>query len=218
MLLGGRKVLVEDCKMWGFPSYYPQRNELTDEEKKYNLPGEGGGIHTTGYGIQYYCDFRADPQYAPGEFVVRNCEFSHMRGLFNHPFGLETRWCINRSLGSIRFENCKVEYVRRPAFFVCDPYEPMTIEMENVTFSPEKGYESMPIMLLKNVKCVSLKNVTVNGYSDPVILSVNPGEVIQDSIYELPVRHVADCGLDVFYLENWKEVQKDLGPEYRQYC
>lgn len=73
-------------------------------------------------------------------------------------------------------------------------------------------------MLLKNVKCVSLENVTVNGYSDPVILSVNPGEVIQDSIYELPVRHVADCGLDVFYLENWKEVQKDLGPEYRQYC
>lgn len=219
MLLGGTKVLVEDCKMFGFPSYYPQRNALTDEEKKYNLPGEGGGIHTTGWGIQYYCDFRANPKYTPGDFIVRNCEFSHLRGIFNHPFGLENRWCINRSLSSIRFENCKAEGMRRPVFLTCDPYEPMVFEMENVTITPEKGLESMPIIVARNVKSISLKNVTVEGFTEPCILTVNNAEnVTQEGGTPLPVEHVAGYGLDVFYLENWMEVQKDLGPDYRQYC
>ena len=50
----------------------------------------------------------------------------------------------------------------------------------------------MPIIVARDVKSISLKNVITEGFTEPSILAVNNAEcVTQEGGTELPVEHVA---------------------------
>ncbi len=186
---GATKMLVEDCRAKG-PGLYGHRYSLDDERKKRSLVTDSSARHTSGWGFVYYCDFRADIRHDPGDITIRRCRFENLLGLFCLPFELENRWCINRSLGSIRFEDCEALGVRRPIFIRGDLYEPITFEMENVRITPAAGCETLPALAAENFARIDLKNVVFDGFTDPKIFTRTPGEVTVEGGTPLPVRHL----------------------------
>ncbi len=195
---GATKMLVEDCHATG-PARYGARWSMDDEHKKNSLLSDSGAKHSAGWGFVYYCDFRADIRHDPGDITIRNCTFENPLGLFCLPFEIEHRWCINRSLCSIRYENCEAIGVRRPIFIKGDEYEPITFELENVRVTPAEGAETLPVLVAENFKKISFKNVTFEGFTNPKIFIRTPGEVEVEGGTPLPVQHLGT--IDKFYQE-----------------
>ncbi|MBR4444207.1 MAG: hypothetical protein IKS52_13170, partial [Clostridia bacterium] len=186
---GATKMLVEDCRAVG-PAMYGGRCSMDEERKKRSLITDSAARHTMGWGFMYYCDFREEIRRDPGDITIRNCVFENLLGLFALAFDIEQRWAINRSLGSIRFENCRAAGVRKPIFICGDQYEPLTFEMENVYISPAEGAEAMPVLLAENYDRISFRNVVCEGYTNPKIFTRTPGEVSIEGGTPLPVRHL----------------------------
>ncbi len=194
---GATKMLVENCTFTGEPAHYGFRGAMSIETKQKSRVTDETARHDCGWGFLYYCDFRADIRHDPGDIVIRNCTFDNVRGLFCLPFNLETRWCINRSLNSIRYENVVATNMHRPIFIKGDEYEPLTFELENVKITPAEGWETMPIVAAENFKAIRFKNVQCEGFTDPKIFIKTPGEVTVDGGTELPVQHIGT--IEKFY-------------------
>ena len=187
--LGATKMLVEDCRAFG-PAQFGFRGTMDMESRKRSLIADATSRYTMGDGFLYYCDFRAEIRYTPGDIIIRNCTFENLRRLFCLPFNYETRWCVNRSLSFIRFENCAVSGVRRPIFIMGDEYEPLTLELENVTISPDEENKTLPVLVAEHFERISFKNVTCAGFTDPKILIRTPGKVSTEGGTPLPVQHL----------------------------
>lgn len=165
---GGNNVLVENCK--GFaPGRYGHRYTLTKEEQKLSLPTNAHCRHNTYNVFLYYCDYRATIRKAPGNIIIRNCEFVNPDSLFSLSFSENHVWCCNRSLSSIKFENCKVSGMVRPIYASGDENEPLSLTLENVTVSPRSGSEAISFIDAKNCAVIDLNNVTLNGFDKPQI-------------------------------------------------
>ena len=196
---GASKMLVENCRTIG-PARYGARWSMDKEHHQKSVVADETAKHTSGWGFVYYCDFRAELRHDPGDITIRNCSFDNLLGLFCLPFEFEYRWCINRSLQSIRFENVTATNVRYPIFINGDANDPLTLEMENVKLTPAEGYETMPVLAAANYKAIRFRNVVCEGYTDPKIFIKTPGEVSVEGGTSLPVQHLGT--IDVFYKEN----------------
>ncbi len=175
---GGNNVLIEDCKSAG-PANYAHRYTLSAEDKARSAQTTPKERHSMCTFFLYYCDFRADIRRTPGNIVIRNCTVENPDIFFSHKFDGEHPWCSNRPLSSIRFENCSISGVKKPALLFCDKDDDrLTLELENVSISPREGFENAYVMDGVNFDRISMKNVTITGYTDPTILTHGFGEVI----------------------------------------
>lgn len=175
---GGTKVLVENCKTVA-PARFGHRYNMTLEEKKCNiLPGPHcrHNMHTP---FLYYCDFRADIRHTPGDILVRNCEFVNPDTFFRLSWG--HKWSCNRSLAQIKFENCRATGLSDPIDILADGEEPIDFELENCVLSPRKGFEDVAFMEATNFKKITLKNLRLEGYTNPVIQTHTQGEIILEN-------------------------------------
>ena len=171
---GGTDVLVENCQ--GFaPARYGFRGELTKEEKaKSALTGEHCR-HTMHTVFQYYCDYRIPTlRHAPGNIVIRNCDFVNPNALMMHPFDGAHVWCDNRPLDSITYENCKILGLSLTADLVTNTEFPLTFKLKNVTISSREEGAQFPMINAKNCKLIELENVTIEGFKTPTIVTDNP--------------------------------------------
>ena len=173
---GGTDVLVENC-VGVAPSSFGFRGWLTDEEKAHSLPTNEHCRHTMHTPFQYYCDFRADIRYAPGNIVIKNCKFINPNAIFLHPFDGEHRWCCNRALNSITFEDCEILGLSLPGVLCSDPNEPLDFRLKNVKITAREEGAEFPLFDAKNCKYIEFDNVTVEGFKAPII-TADKSEII----------------------------------------
>ena len=173
---GGNNVLIENCKSYA-PSCFGFRGQLSNEKKALGLATDDTCRHSMQMVFNYYCDFRAEIRKAPGEILIRNCEFNNPNSLMRLDFDGSHIWCCNRSLSSIKFENCKVNGVSAPIYIHGDKDEPLKLELENVEITAREGFENEDFIQALNYSSISLDKVNVNGYTAPKMLLRSEGNI-----------------------------------------
>lgn len=173
---GGTRVRIENCES-RLSAIYAFRGSLSDEEKKNRVMAEIGKHRNLCKSIfLYYCDTRAEIRETPGDIVISNCRFGRADKLFHLPFG--HIWCCNRSLDNITFENCSFEQLSDPIVADCPENEPLSITLKNCTVKARKGAEEHPFLSGKNVRALTLENVSVEGFNTENIECVPAPKVV----------------------------------------
>ncbi|MBQ8350851.1 MAG: right-handed parallel beta-helix repeat-containing protein [Clostridia bacterium] len=170
---GGNHVLVENCRAFA-PGLYGFRGSLSTEEKAASAQTHEGCRHNMHHVFLYYCDERAVIRKTPGDILIRDCTFENPDSLFHLPWGHQ--WCCNRSLSSIRFENCKVSGVSLPIIIDGCAEEPTTLELFDLSISPRPGFENAAVIDATHYQTLSLHNVDLGGYASPAVLVRTKGE------------------------------------------
>lgn len=183
---GGTDVLIERCTSRS-PARFGHRYKLTTEQKAAGIETTAECRHNTHTPFLYYCDFRADIRKAPGNILVRDCDFAGADALFRMFFN-DHIWCCNRPLTQIKFLNCKFTDVCEPAVIHGSAEEPITFELENVEVSAREGFEDIPFMDLRDYKLISMKNVTIHNFSNPKIIVRTVGEICSNLDFPLESR------------------------------
>ena len=159
---GGTHVRIENCESRP-ASIYAFRGSLSDEEKKARVPAEIGKHRDLCKSIfLYYCDMRAVIRETPGDILIKDCHFGKSGKLFHLPFG--HKWTCNRSLDNITYENCVFEDILDPIVAECPDNETLAITLKNCTVKARKGAENQPFLSGKNVRSMTLENVTTEGF------------------------------------------------------
>lgn len=171
---GGTDVLVENCHSFA-PASYGFRGMLTAEEKIYGVKTGPHCRRQMRTSFQYYCDFRADIRYTPGNIVVRNCRFDNPSAIFFHRYG--TKWCCNRPLSSIAYENCEILGLELPGVLCSNAEEPLDFRLKNVKLTAREEDADFPILNASNCKYIEFDNVTIEGFRDPHIVTDKPDAV-----------------------------------------
>ena len=172
---GGTNVLIENCTGVA-PATYGFRGHLSDEEKRERSATTEKCRHDCHGVFLYYCDNRADVRETPGNILIRNCSFKNPDAILTVPFG--HKWCCNRSLGNIAFENCTFDGIRLPMRLSCPEEEPMALYMKDCTVIARDGYQNINFIEGKNVSRVCLENVAIHGLSSRDIVCEPQAEVI----------------------------------------
>lgn len=188
--VGGNNVLIENCNSIERPLRFPFRLYLSDEEKKNGADtGKDPRVrHEMIVGFTYYCDHRADLRRPAENIVLRNCEFSQARELLRLEFDGLHRWCCNRSLRSVTFENCSVGEIIRPGMLWGDAKEKVTCHFKNVTIRAKEGVEHFPLFVAANFDKIIFENCTVEGWDNPEIWVASDGIVEQIGSTPIKVR------------------------------
>lgn len=176
---GGNHVLVEDCRSFA-PARYGHRWGLSAEEKQASAPSTNGR-HTMLTVFLYYCDKRREIRKTPGDIVFRRCTFDQPESLFKLEFDGEHRWCCNRSLSSIRFEDCTVNGVSEPIVIHGDAAEPLAFAMERVTLSAREGFEASSVIDALHFSKIALSDVTLQNYEDAQVVLRSDGVVAAEN-------------------------------------
>jgi len=166
---GGTNVTFDNCQGIA-PASYGFRGHLSLEDKSTGAPTNEKCRHAMHTPFLYYCDFRLNGLRNPaGNIVVKNCRFENPDSIFLHPF--EKRWCSNRGLNSIVFENCEILGLSLPGDLTADPNEPIDYRLKNVKISAREDGAEFPILEASNCKYIEFDNVTIEGFKDPHILT-----------------------------------------------
>lgn len=179
--LGGRDVLVTDCRAYG-PADYPHRWSLTREEKLQGAAAESGrGRRTVGCFYQAYTGDRAHKGFCPGGILVRNTVVKDVERFMLSVSGLPgALWQDGRGISDIVFENVQATGLGKPAAVIAKADEPMTIVLRNCSF----GFRNpQPYAFFgKNVKVVD-EGVALQGAK--VLFKVR-ADVSYDDVPEFP--------------------------------
>lgn len=182
---GGNNVLFENCRAerrnaFGFRMY------LTDEEKMHGHITQSDARHDAKAPFSYYCDFRAVIRKTPENIVFRNCHFEKVHELIRLEYTGRNRWCCNRSLKSITFENCTLAGLTRAGMLWSAEEEKVTCHFKNVKISCEEGYEEQVLLTAGNFEKIVFEDTTIEGYKNPTILAGTEGQV--EMIRSTPIR------------------------------
>lgn len=171
--LGGTDILIENIKAKA-PAGYGFRGSLTKEERLAGVPTHAGSRHRTRTPYLYFCDFRAVIRKTPGNILVRNCHFDRPNALFWMPFG-EQKWCVNKPLAQIKFENCVFDGLCDTALIHGGEETPIRYELENCLITPREGCEDMVLADAARFESITFTNVELRGFTNPVILTDGSG-------------------------------------------
>lgn len=191
MRFGGNNVLVENCRSIA-PSRFGFRGSLSKEKRALSAPVDETCRHSMHTPFKYYCDFRADIRKTPGDILIRNCEFINPDAVFQLEFDGAHRWCCNRSLSSIVFENCSFTGVCKPLLIHGDANEPLDFTLRNVQISAREGFGDAQFMAATNYSRITMENVTVSGYDDPEMLLHTKGEICLTNTTDLRKTYVGE--------------------------
>ncbi len=173
---GGNHVLIENCKTerrnaFGFRMYMPL------EEKQHGHFTDSTARHDAKTPFSYYCDFRAVIRKTPGDIIFRNCHFEKVHELMRLEYTGRNRWCCNRSLESITFENCTLTGLSRAGMLWSSEEEKVSCHFKNVKITCEEGFSDKPLLAAGNFKALIFEDTVIEGYDDPTILVGTEGEV-----------------------------------------
>ena len=166
---GGNNVLIENCRSerrnaFGFRMY------LSQEDKEHGHITGSDARHDSKSPFSYYCDFRAEIRKTPGNIVFRNCHFEKVHELIRLEYTGRNRWCCNRPLTSITFENCTLNGLSRAGMLWGDENEKVTCHFKNVKIACEAGSEKAILLAAGNFHQLIFENTTIEGYEEPTIL------------------------------------------------
>jgi polygalacturonase len=176
MRFGGNHVLVENCRAFT-PARYGFRGSLSKEQRAARAAVHEGCRHSTHTPFKYYCDFRAQIRKTPGDILIRNCTFDGPDAAFTLEFDGAHKWCCNRSLSSITFENCTITNVSKPLLIHGDANEPIDFTLKNVKITARTGFETTTFMDATNFSHIKLENVQLEGYHCPTIQAHTAGQI-----------------------------------------
>ena len=120
--------------------------------------------------FSYYCDFRAILRKPAENITIRNCQFKQHKEIMRLEFTGLHRWCTQRSLREITFENCSLEELQDTGMCWGDPEEKVICRFKNVKFVCRKGYEKVPMLAAGNFEKLVFEDCTIEGFEEPTIL------------------------------------------------
>lgn len=167
---GGTNVVIEDCTGVA-PCTYGFRGSLSKDEKRARANTTDECRRSCHNVFLYYCDDRADVRSTPGNIVIRNSHFKNPDTVMRLPFG--HKWCCNRSLSDITFENCVIEGICHPLELTSPIDEPLTLRMKNCVVTPREGFENIPFIIGENIEKIELVGTTLEKFAAPDILCGN---------------------------------------------
>ena len=171
---GGNHVLIENCR--SSPARFGFRGSIPKDQRQFSpLPAESAR-HIAHTSFLYYCDFRAEIRKTPGDITVKNCTFDGTRQLFRLEFDGEHKWCCNRSLSSIAFENCEFLNLDKEGVLHGDAKEKVSYSLKNCRITKKGDVEDFPLLICTNFDKVSFENVTVEGFEKPFMQQITEGE------------------------------------------
>lgn len=170
-------VLVENCRSFA-PARYGFRGSLKKDQRAARALTNENCRHSTHTPFKYYCDFRARIRKTPGDILIRNCTFEGPDAAFQLEFDGQHKWCCNRSLAQIKFENCVFTDLSKPILIHGDAGEPIDFCMEHVTLSAREGFADVPVAELTNFSRFALRDVKITGYTRPALQIYTDGEVV----------------------------------------
>lgn len=186
MRFGGNNVLVENCRSYT-PARFGFRGSLSKEQRAARAQTDENCRHSTHTPFKYYCDFRAQIRKTPGDILIRNCTFEGPDSAFLLEFDGAHKWCCNRSLASVTFENCVITGVSKPLKLHGDAAEPIDFRLKNVRITAREGFEDVAFMEAANFSRIVLENVQIEGYRTPTIHAHTEGMVELTDTTELIV-------------------------------
>ncbi len=166
--IGGNNFLVENCV--SDQRNFGQRIQLSLEDKQMgNLTNESVR-HESKAVFSYYCDFRADLRRSPENIVIRNCRFEQGSEVMRLEFTGLNRWCVQRALKEITFENCYIGDIFRTGMLWGDAEDKVICRFKNVTFACREGMADVPMLAVGNFQELLFEDCTFEGYEKPIIL------------------------------------------------
>ena len=172
---GGNNVLIEHCTATDSP--FGHRKKLSEEGKKNGWLSDEACRHATQTPFSYYCDHRATLRRPAEKMIIRDCSFAQAYELIRLEFDGLHRWCCNRSLRDITYENCTVSQLSETGMLWGDANEKITCHFKNVRISCEKGREDIPLLVAGNFDKIIFEDCLIEGYTDPTILVGTEGEI-----------------------------------------
>ena len=183
---GGNHVLIENCR--STPASFGFRGSIPKDQRHLShLPTESAR-HIAHTSFLYYCDFRADIRKTPGDITVRNCSFDGTRQLFRLEFDGEHKWCCNRSLSSITFENCEFLNLDKEGVLHGDANERVSYTLKNCKITRKEDAEDFPLLICTNFDKVEMDGVTVEGFDKPYVEKKTEGEFIFENTTPIEIR------------------------------
>ena len=169
--LGGRDILVEDCRAHG-PCEYIFRGSLSPQAKRDGIwdPALVPGRHSMATFFLYFCDFTSPVPDQPGNIVVRNCRVENCARFIRYNFGGET-WQHARPLADIRFENVQATGLWRPCALNGGTGEGKDMPLDFSMLNCSLGFlgPQPEVFSVANVRTLALTNVTVTGATAPLV-------------------------------------------------
>ncbi len=165
--IGGNNFLVENCI--SSQRNFGQRLGLDVEKKRKNRISDQTCRHESHAVFSYYCDFRATLRKAPENIVIRNCRFDQAREVMRLEFTGLNRWCRQRALKEITFENCFIGDLCKTGMLWGDAEDKVICRFKNVVFSCRQGEEDTPMLAVGNVEKLIFEDCTFSGY-EPILL------------------------------------------------
>ena len=92
--------------------------------------------------------------------------YNYLKGIIS--FG--HKWCCNRSLDDIAFENCVFDGICAPMKLECPENEPLTLRMKDCTVIGREGYSDINLIEGTNVFSVELEWVKYANLNSPKII------------------------------------------------
>ena len=163
---GATNMLVENCRGVA-PATYGFRGHLSPEEKSARAATTEKCRHSCHGVFLYYCDNRAAVRKTPGNILIRNSEFKNPDAILTHPFG--HKWCCNRPLDNISFENCVFDGICKPMKLEGPIEEPLSVHMKGCTVVGREGFEDIALVVGNNVASLELDSVLIKNLRDPRI-------------------------------------------------
>lgn len=173
---GGNHVLFENCysdkeNNFGF------RLRLSDEKKIHGHLSDETVRHEASAVFSYYCDWRALLRKPAEKIIIRNCDFRQAKEIIRLEFTGLHRWCCQRALKEITFENCTISELMKTGLLWGDADDKVICRFKNVTFACKEGYEKVPMLAAGNFEKIIFEDCTIRGYENPTILAGTDDEV-----------------------------------------
>lgn len=172
---GGNNVLIENCKTSASP--FGHRKKLSDEAKANGWMADENCRHAMQTPFSYYCDHRAEIRRPIENFTIRNCSFAQAFELIRVEFDGLHRWCCNRSMRQITYENCEIKRLSETGMVWGDANEKIFCHFKNLRISCEAGREDVPLFVAGNFEKIIFEDCVIEGYREPTILLGTEGEV-----------------------------------------
>ena len=186
MRMGGNNFLVENCV--SNEHNFGSRARLTYEEKLMGVQHNPGARHDQLAVFAYYCDFRAKIRKTPENMVIRNCRFEQGSEVMRLEFTGLNRWCRQRALKEITFENCYFGDLCYTGMLWGDKDDKVICRFKNVTFSCREGTDKVPLMAVGNFSQLLFEDCTFKGYDKPILLVGTDDEVEVVRTDEIDIR------------------------------
>ena len=193
--IGGNNFLVEDCV--SDERNFGPRGGLSPEDKLKGCLSYPDGRHEMRAVFSYYCDFRAILRKTPEKIVIRNCRFEQTRETVRLEFTGLNRWCRQKALKEITFENCYMGDLYYTGMLWGDAEDKVICRFKNVTFACREGMDHVPLLVVGNVEKLLFEDCTFEGYKKPILLvgtdDMENIEVVRSGEVELKPAAFDEC-------------------------